>query len=93
MLTSPNGAAAKKDLHVGGVGAGAAPPAEQSSGTFGALIDPLVDASEAWVRRARDFIGHADDYVRGNPWAAVGVGAMLGLTLGYFLSRSARRRN
>jgi ElaB/YqjD/DUF883 family membrane-anchored ribosome-binding protein len=83
MLTSPNGAAAKKDLHVGGVGAASANALSQ-------VIDPLVDASETWVRRARDFASTADDYVRNNPWAAVGVGAMLGLTLGYFLSRSRR---
>jgi ElaB/YqjD/DUF883 family membrane-anchored ribosome-binding protein len=42
------------------------------------------------VRKARDFVTSADDYVRNNPWAAVGVGAMLGVTLGYFLSRSRR---
>jgi ElaB/YqjD/DUF883 family membrane-anchored ribosome-binding protein len=54
------------------------------------VIDPLVDASETWVRRARDFVTQADDYVRDNPWAAVGVGAMLGLTLGYFVARSRR---
>jgi len=84
MLTSPNGAAAKKDLHIGGVAANAA------TGALGAVIDPLVEASEAWVRRARDFIGTADDYVRNNPWAAAGVVAMLGVTLGYFISRSRR---
>jgi ElaB/YqjD/DUF883 family membrane-anchored ribosome-binding protein len=83
MLTSPNGAAAKKDLHIGGVGAA-------SANALSAVIDPLVDASETWVRRARDFVGNADDYVRDNPWAAVGVGAMLGLTLGFFLVRSRR---
>lgn len=84
MMTSPNGAAGKKDLHVGGLG-----PASATS-ALGAVIDPLVDASEAWVGRARDFVSTADDYVRNNPWAAVGVGAMLGVTLGYFLARSRR---
>jgi ElaB/YqjD/DUF883 family membrane-anchored ribosome-binding protein len=54
------------------------------------VIDPRVDASETWVRKARDFVTNADDYVRENPWAAVGVGAMLGLTLGFFIGRSAR---
>lgn len=54
------------------------------------MIDPLVDASETWVRRASDFISTADDYVRNNPWAAIGVGAMLGMTLGYFLGRPRR---
>jgi ElaB/YqjD/DUF883 family membrane-anchored ribosome-binding protein len=81
MLTSPNGAAAKKDLHIGGVGAASA---------LSAVIDPLVDASETWVQRARDFVTQADDYVRDNPWAAVGIGAMLGMTLGYFIARSRR---
>ena len=28
----------------------------------------------------------ADDYVRNNPWQALGVMAMLGVTLGYCLS-------
>jgi len=83
MFTSPNGAAAKKDLNVGGVGAA-------SANALSAVIDPLVDASETWVRRARDFVTTADDYVRNNPWAAIGVGAMVGITLGYFLSRSRR---
>jgi ElaB/YqjD/DUF883 family membrane-anchored ribosome-binding protein len=86
MLASPNGAAAKKDLHIGGVGGvGAA-----SANALSSVIDPLVDASEIWIRRARDFVSSADDYVRDNPWAAVGVGAMLGVTLGYFLVRSRR---
>jgi len=84
MLTSPNGAAAKKDLHIGGVGGAAGVNA------LSAVIDPLVDASETWVRRARDFVTQADDYVRDNPWAAVGVGAMLGLPLGYFVARARR---
>jgi ElaB/YqjD/DUF883 family membrane-anchored ribosome-binding protein len=83
MLTSPNGAAAKKDLHLGGIGAA-------STNALSAVIDPLVDASEIWVRKAREFVTHADDYVRDNPWAAVGVSAMMGLTLGFFIARSRR---
>jgi ElaB/YqjD/DUF883 family membrane-anchored ribosome-binding protein len=85
MLTSSNGAGAKKDLHIGGVGA-------VSAATLSSVIDPLMDASETFVQRARDFVSTADDYVRENPWAAVGVGAMLGLTLGYFMARSVRSR-
>jgi glycine zipper-containing protein DUF883 len=87
MLTSPNGASAKKDLHVGGVGASTGGAALAS---ISSVLDPLVDASENWVRRARDFVGSADDYVRNNPWQALGVAAVLGATLGYFLSRSRR---
>jgi ElaB/YqjD/DUF883 family membrane-anchored ribosome-binding protein len=84
MLTSPNGAAAKKDLHVGGLGAGA-------TGALASVIDPLVEASETWVRRAREAVSSADDYVRNNPWQAIGVVAMVGVTLGFLVARSARR--
>ena len=83
MLTSPNGAAAKKDLHVGGLGAAA-------SSSLAAVIDPLMDASEHWMHKARDFVSAADDYVRKNPWQALGMMAMLGVTLGYFMSRPRR---
>jgi ElaB/YqjD/DUF883 family membrane-anchored ribosome-binding protein len=85
MLASLNSAAAKKDLHVGGLGA--AP-----SATLASVIDPLMDASENWVQRARDFVGNADEYVRNNPWQALGVMAMLGVTLGYLLSRRGSQR-
>jgi len=85
MLVSPNAATGRKDLHVGGLGA-------VSSGTFppvslGSVIDPLVDASENFVQKAREFVSSADDYVRNNPWQAIGVMAILGVTLGYFMSR------
>jgi ElaB/YqjD/DUF883 family membrane-anchored ribosome-binding protein len=86
MLTSPNGAAAKKDLHLGGLGASTG----GALASISSVIDPLVDASENFVQRARDFVGSADDYVRNNPWQALGVAAVLGATLGYFLSRSRR---
>lgn len=80
MLASVNNTNGKKDLHVGGVGA--APTA-----TLASVIDPLMDASENWVQRARDFVGSADDYVRNNPWRALGMVALVGVTLGYLLSR------
>jgi ElaB/YqjD/DUF883 family membrane-anchored ribosome-binding protein len=51
------------------------------------MIDPLVDASENWVEKAREFVSSADDYVRNNPWQALGVMAILGVTLGFLMSR------
>ena len=81
MLASVNQTNGKKDLHVGGLGSTAAPS------TLASVIDPLMDASENWVHKARDLVGGADEYVRSNPWAALGVMAMLGVTLGYMLSR------
>jgi ElaB/YqjD/DUF883 family membrane-anchored ribosome-binding protein len=82
MLASLNSATAKKDLHVGGLGA--AP-----SSTLASVIDPLMEASENWVQKARDFVSSADDYVRDNPWQAIGVMAMVGVTLGYLLARGS----
>jgi ElaB/YqjD/DUF883 family membrane-anchored ribosome-binding protein len=84
MLTSPNGATAKKDLHVGGLGASA-------TGALASVIDPLVEASETWMKRAREAVATADDYVRNNPWQAIGIMAMVGVTLGFLVSRSTRR--
>jgi ElaB/YqjD/DUF883 family membrane-anchored ribosome-binding protein len=78
MLTSANSASGKRDLHVGGLG---------TEGTFAAAVEPLVDASEDWIERARELVRTADDYVRENPWQAVGVVALLGVTLGFLLSR------
>jgi len=80
MQTSPNTAAEKKDLHVGGLGS-------DPSGALAAVIDPLLDASETWVKRARDLAVTADEFVRDNPWQALGVVALMGVTLGYLLAR------
>jgi ElaB/YqjD/DUF883 family membrane-anchored ribosome-binding protein len=85
MLVSPNGSGGRKDLHIGGF-----PAADLESApvaTLASVIDPLVEASENWVERAREFVGTADDYVRNNPWQAVGAMALLGVTLGYLMSR------
>jgi len=86
MLASLNNTNGKKDLHVGGVGA--APSASLAS-----VIDPLMDASENWVQKARDFVSSADDYVRNNPWQALGVVAMVGVTIGFVLSRRGSGRH
>jgi ElaB/YqjD/DUF883 family membrane-anchored ribosome-binding protein len=85
MLVSPNGATERKDLHVGGLGAASSRTFAPAS--LASAIDPLVDASENWVQKAREFVSSADDYVRNNPWQALGVMAILGVTLGYFMSR------
>jgi ElaB/YqjD/DUF883 family membrane-anchored ribosome-binding protein len=80
MLTSANSASGKRDLHVGGLGA-------DPTGSLAAVVEPLVDASENWIEKARELARTADDYVRENPWRAIGVVALLGVTLGFLLSR------
>jgi ElaB/YqjD/DUF883 family membrane-anchored ribosome-binding protein len=39
------------------------------------------------LQRAKELAGQAEDYVRENPWQAVGMAAGIGLLLGLVLSR------
>jgi ElaB/YqjD/DUF883 family membrane-anchored ribosome-binding protein len=47
----------------------------------------LAEVEQEALRRARELAGEADEYVRGNPWAAVGIAAGVGVMLGLLLSR------
>jgi len=47
----------------------------------------LAGIEEQAVERARELAGDADEYVRGNPWQAVGIAAGIGLLLGLLLTR------
>jgi ElaB/YqjD/DUF883 family membrane-anchored ribosome-binding protein len=47
----------------------------------------LEGLEEQTLERARELAGDADQYVRGNPWQAVGIAAGVGLVLGLLLSR------
>jgi len=85
MMTSLNSAIAeKRDLHVGGLGATA-------SAGLATIIEPLaapaLDGSEALLSKARDVALSVDDYIHDNPWAAVGVVALIGAAAGYLLFR------
>jgi len=71
----------KRDLHVGGLSAG------EAAGAISAAVDPLLEASENWMRRVRELGRSADDFVRENPWQAMGVAALLGVTVGFLLAR------
>jgi ElaB/YqjD/DUF883 family membrane-anchored ribosome-binding protein len=47
----------------------------------------LSGLEEETLRHARALAGEADEYVRGNPWQAVGIAAGVGLLLGLLMSR------
>jgi ElaB/YqjD/DUF883 family membrane-anchored ribosome-binding protein len=47
----------------------------------------LATIEEQAMERARVLAGDADEYVRGNPWQAVGIAAGIGLVLGLIMSR------
>jgi ElaB/YqjD/DUF883 family membrane-anchored ribosome-binding protein len=80
LTTHPGSIVQKRDLHVGGLGSSA-------SGALAAVTDPLHEAADSWLERARDVAQEADEYVRANPWAALAVVALVGLAAGYLMSQ------
>lgn len=48
----------------------------------------LADAEKVLERKAKECADIADDYVRENPWSAVGIAASVGLVLGLLIRRS-----
>jgi ElaB/YqjD/DUF883 family membrane-anchored ribosome-binding protein len=47
----------------------------------------LNEAGDDVAESARAAAGAADDYVRDNPWQAVGIAAGIGLVVGFLLGR------
>ena len=45
----------------------------------------LADAETSLLKRSKECAEIADDYVRENPWSAVGVAAAVGLALGLLI--------
>jgi ElaB/YqjD/DUF883 family membrane-anchored ribosome-binding protein len=52
-----------------------------------AAKDQLGVLGEDAAEQARAAARAADDYVRGNPWQAVGIAALAGIALGLLISR------
>lgn len=48
----------------------------------------LGDAEKLLVKKGKEAADVADDYVRENPWSAVGIAAGVGLILGLLIRRS-----
>ena len=85
MIVARNGGVSeKRDLHVGGLGA-------NLQARLVTLADPrgrgAINSSRPFSQQAREAVQNANYALRGNPWAALGLGAALGLTLGYLFSR------
>jgi ElaB/YqjD/DUF883 family membrane-anchored ribosome-binding protein len=80
LTTHPSSVFQKRDLHVGGLGSSA-------SGALAAVTDPVRDAADSWLEKVRDTVQEADDYVHRNPWAALAIVALVGVTVGFALSR------
>jgi ElaB/YqjD/DUF883 family membrane-anchored ribosome-binding protein len=52
-----------------------------------AAKERLAGIEEETLKHARAMAGEADEYVRGNPWQAVGIAAGIGLVLGLLMTR------
>jgi ElaB/YqjD/DUF883 family membrane-anchored ribosome-binding protein len=48
----------------------------------------LADAEKIFIAKGKECVEIADDYVRENPWSAVGIAAGVGLVLGLLIRRS-----
>ncbi|MGH7929085.1 MAG: DUF883 family protein [Candidatus Binatia bacterium] len=48
----------------------------------------LADAEKLLVQKSKEAADIADDYVRENPWSAVGIAVSAGLLLGLLIRRS-----
>ncbi len=48
----------------------------------------LAEAEKVLVKKSKECAEIADDYVRENPWSAVGIAASVGLVLGLLIRRS-----
>jgi len=48
----------------------------------------LADAEKVFVKKSKECAEIADDYVRENPWSAIGIAAGVGLVLGLLIRRS-----
>ncbi len=48
----------------------------------------LAEAEKIVIERSKQYADVADDYIRENPWSAVGIAAGVGLILGLLMRRS-----
>lgn len=56
-------------------------------GSLGAVRSRLVDRGRRLTEKAKDAAGSTDQYVKENPWKAMGVAAAAGLVCSYLLRR------
>lgn len=49
--------------------------------------EKLADIEESVIEQGREAARAADEYVRANPWQAVGIAAGIGLVIGLLVSR------
>jgi ElaB protein len=61
--------------------------ASKLAGTVDAAKSKLVDYQACATEAGKKYAAQTDDYVRSNPWQAVGIGAAFGALLGLLIAR------
>jgi len=56
-------------------------------GTVESAKETLADGAATLKRQAREAMSSADDYIRENPWTAIGLAALVGAVAGMLVSR------
>ena len=80
MLVTPSSSVVqKRDLHVGGLGSGAA-------GASATIVDPMIEAAGSWLYRGKRAARNTDEFVRTNPWAALAIVALAAVAAGLWLA-------
>jgi len=59
----------------------------QAEASLTSAKDKLDDLHEDLIEKGREAVKATDDYVRENPWKAVGIAAGIGLVIGLLVSR------
>lgn len=59
----------------------------RAEASLGAARERLAALGQEAAGRVREAGERADDYVRSNPWPAIGIGALAGLVVGILLTR------
>jgi ElaB/YqjD/DUF883 family membrane-anchored ribosome-binding protein len=58
--------------------------------SLSAARERLSEVKDSATERARELAGEGDEYVRNNPWQAVGIAAGVGLLVGLLVSMGRR---
>ena len=59
--------------------------------SLSAAREQLADAQDGLLHQAREMLSDGEDYVRRNPWQAVGIAAGAGLLIGLLISLGRRQ--
>lgn len=60
---------------------------DKVEGALAGAKDAIGMGTQSVRRRVREAVGTTDDLVRDNPWGAVGTAALIGLAVGFLVSR------